>query len=184
MHTGRTAGLTGASADDVLGICQQSIGAYKCLPIQSDPSGNTIVDKYACALQLRVIGRRQAAEIIAIRHYQKREDTDGSMLNGMNTPHEIMLPGLGSLINFLRYFKPQPFGFKNLRWQIERNFFNQFLAVDAPDFIFGDMIGHFYPAAAGHRAPYRLLLIDFQNFRFLISSNLSEIINIPPRSRY
>ena len=71
------------------------------------------------------------------------EDADGSMFNGMDTSHEVKVFRFSSVEYLLGDFEPQAFGFKNLRRQIQTNCLNQFFALDPPDFIFGDMIGHF-----------------------------------------
>ncbi len=70
-------------------MLQQLLHPAVHLAAEPDPARMAVVDEDRGAVELRVVGLGDAADIVAVAEDQEREDADGGVLQGMDAAHEV-----------------------------------------------------------------------------------------------
>ncbi len=167
MHARRASIVTGTLHHRRASDAQQFFRALEGQTRKSRPAGQTIIDKHGGQAHLGMHGRGDAAEVVAIGHYQQRQHADSRVFKSMDGAHEMQKPLFQGETHVVRNFKPQPFGFKNMRRHIQRHDGQQTIAGHGPLFIPGNGLGDAQPSQMRTGAPYPPGSGDFQNFRAL-----------------
>jgi len=146
MHTGRTTGFTSATGNGLKGFFQKRPAIVKRLFRQSKPAGDAVINEHGWFAHLRMKRGGDPAQIISVRHDQKRHNPDGCMLKGMNASHEMQSFRFDLIPDMIRDFNPEPLGFKFKFRQIKGYDAHGFLIWNLLFFIAGHLLGDFQDA--------------------------------------
>ncbi len=178
MRTGRASRFTGAGGQGIAAGLKQLFEQGEGSARQPGPAGQAVVDEHGGRTELRMHGRGNTAEIIAINQHQQRHQADGDMFQSVDGTHEMQKFILHPDTETIGDDEPQALGFKNLRRQIQGLDVQHAQASVQAAFISGDMFGHAQTPARHRRGKGMGNFIHTEDFRALGTAHTGMPFNL------
>ena len=137
-----------------------------------------VVDENGAFIYLGVICVSNATNVVSVTEGKEGKDADGTMFNGMDTPHEMKALSIHPLINGGFYFHPEADGLKGLRGQVQGEYAHQFLAGQGPLLITDDPFCHLNPTFTDEKLTLGSGTMNLDDLGLFLSADPREIFEL------